>query len=52
MFWSHVILVLPNVTMKLSNTKKKKSLNVIKVWSHVLLVLFNVTMELPNMRKK
>ena len=51
---SNKMLVLPNVTMELSNVRKKKireSLNVTKVQSHVMLVLPNVTMELPNVRK-
>ena len=56
-----VILVLPNVTMKLSNVRKKKRgpLNVTKVLSNVMLVLPNVTIkcekkvkEPPNMTKE
>ena len=51
--WSNVMLVLPNVTMELSNVrKKKKSLNVTKVQLHVMLVMPNVTMKLSNVRKK
>ena len=44
---SDVILVLPNVTMKLSSVRKKirKPLNVIKVLSNVMLVLPNVTIK-------
>ena len=57
---SDVILVLPNVTMKLSNVRKKirEPLNVIKVLSNVILVLPNVTIkcekkikEPPNVTK-
>ena len=51
---SYVILVLPNVTIELSNVRKKirKPPNMTKVQSYVILVLPNVTMELSNMRKK
>ena len=51
---SHVILALPNVTMKLSNARKKIKvpLNVRKVRSNVMLVLPNVTIEPSNVRKK
>ena len=49
---SNVILVLPNVTMKLSNVRKKmKLLNVTKVLLYVMLVLSNVTMKPSNVRK-
>ena len=53
--WSNVMLVLPNVTMELSNVtekKKKKSPNVTKVQLHVMLVMPNVTIKLSNVRKK
>ena len=49
---SHVMLVLHNLRMKLSNVKKNKPLNVTKVLSNVMLVLPNVTMEPLNVRKK
>ena len=50
---SDVILVLPNVTMELSNVRKKMGTNnATKVLSNVMLVLLNVTMELSNVRKK
>ena len=51
---SYVILVLPNVTMKLSNMRKKiKELpNVTKVQLEVMLVLHNVRIESSNVRKK
>ena len=51
---SHVILILPNVTMELSNVRKKIKIpsNVTKLWSDVMLVLLNVTMEPLNVRKK
>ena len=50
---SHVILVLHNLIMVLSNVRKKilVQLNVAKVWSNVMLVLPNVTMELSNVTK-
>ena len=49
-----VMLVLPNVIMKLLNVRKKKKEppNVIKGLSHVMLELHNVTMKLSNVRKK
>ena len=49
-----MILVLPNVTMELSNMRKKirVPLNVIKVRSELMLVLHSVIMKLPNVRKK
>ena len=45
---SDVILVLPNVTMELSNviTKINEPSSVTKVLSNVMLVLSNVTMKL------
>ena len=48
-----VILVLPNVTMKLSNVRKKKRgpLNVTKVLSNVMLVLPNVTIKCEKKSK-
>ena len=57
------MLVLPNVTLELSNVRKKEKekrkrkrkrepLNVTKVRLHVMLVLCNVTMELSNVQKK
>ena len=51
---SYVILVLPNVTMKLSNMRKKikESPNVTKVQLEVMLVLHNVRIESSNVRKK
>ena len=47
------MLVLPNMTMELSNVRKKNSvpLNVIKVQLDVMLVLSNVTMKPSNVRK-
>ena len=52
--WSEVMLVLPNVIMKLSNLriKNRVTLNVTKIESDVMLVLLNVTMEPSNVRKK
>ena len=49
-----VMLVLPNVIMKLSNLriKNRVTLNVIKIESDAMLVLLNVTMESSNVRKK
>ena len=49
-----MILVLPNVTMELSNMRKKirVPLNVTKVRSELILVLHSVIMKLPNVRKK
>ena len=49
-----MILVLPNVTMELSNMRKKirVPLNVTKVRSELMLVLHSVIMKLPNVRKK
>ena len=49
-----MILVLPNVTMELSNIRKKimVPLNVTKVRSELMLVLHSVIMKLPNLRKK
>ena len=51
---SNVMLVLPNVTIELSNVRKKirELPNVTKVQLHVILVMPNVTMGLSNMRKK
>ena len=51
---SDVILVLPNVTMKLSNVRKtvREPLNVTKVPSNVMLVLLNMTMEPSNVTKE
>ena len=48
--WLYVILVLPNVTIKLSNVRKKIKvlLNVTKVWLKLMLVLFNVTIDKSN----
>ena len=50
---SHVMLVLTNVTMELSNVRNKIKVppNVRKVRSNVMLVLPNVTMEPSNVRK-
>ena len=52
--WSEVMLVLPNVIMKLSNLriKKRVTLNVTKIKSDATLVPLNVTMEPSNVRKK
>ena len=52
--WSKVMLVLPNVIMKLSNLriKNRVTLNVTKIESDAMLVLLNVTMEPSNVRKK
>ena len=49
-----MILILPNVTMELSNVRKKimALLKVIKVRSNVILVLLNMIMELSSGRKK
>ena len=47
-----VMLVLLNVTIKSSNVRKKKSLNVTKIRLHVILVLPNVTMKTSNVSKK
>ena len=49
-----MILVLPNVTMELSNMRKKirVPLNVTKVRSELMFVLHSVIMKLPNVRKK
>ena len=51
---SHVKLVQLNVTIKLSNVKRKIKVppNVRNVQSNVMLVLLNVTMEPSNVRKK
>ena len=51
---SHVILVLHNVKMELSNVRKKirEPPNMIKVLSNVILIQLNVTMEPPDVRKK
>ena len=51
---SNVKLVLPNVTMKLSNVRKKirEPLNVIKVLSNVMLVLPNVTIKCEKKNKR
>ena len=50
---SHMMLVPPNVTMKLLNVRKKirVTLNVTKVWLNVMLVLPNVTIEQSKVRK-
>ena len=50
----YVMLVLLNMTMKLSNVSKKIRVqpNVAKVQSYVMLVQPNVTMEPSNVRKK
>ena len=52
--WSEVMLVLPNVIMKLSNLriKKRVTLNVTKIKSDATLVPLNVTMEPSNVRKR
>ena len=49
-----VILVLPNITMELSNLriKNRVPLNVTKIKSDAMLVLLNVTMDPSNLRKK
>ena len=49
-----VMLVLPNVIMKLSNLriKNRVTLNVTKIESDAMLVLLNVTMEPSNVKKK
>ena len=49
-----VMLVLPNVIMKLSNLriKNKVTLNVTKIESDAMLVLLNVTMEPPNVKEE
>ena len=49
-----MILVLPNVTMELSNMRKKirEPPNVSKELSHVMLELHNIRMKLSNVRKK
>ena len=51
---SHMLLVLSNVTIKLSNVRKKikETSNVIKVQSYMMLALPNVTIEPSNVRKK
>ena len=51
---SHVILVSCNVTIELSNERKKIKIpsNVRKIQLYVMLVLPNVTMEPSNVRKK
>ena len=51
---SHVMLVLSNVTMELSNVRKIIIIqpNVTKEQSYIMLVLPNVTMEPSNVRKK
>ena len=48
------MLVLPNVTIELSNMRKQIEVppNVIKVHLDMLLVLLNVTIEPSNVRKK
>ena len=50
----NVMLVLLNMTMKLSNIRKKirKLSNVEKLQTHVILILPNVMMEWSNARKK
>ena len=49
---SHVMLILANVTIELSNVRKiKVPSNVRKVRSNVILVLPNVTVEPSNVRK-
>ena len=52
--WSNVMLVLPNVTMELSNVRKKirELSNVTKVQLHMMLVIPNVRMIPSNVRKK
>ena len=49
----HMMLVLYNVRMVLSNVRKKirKLPNVIKIQSHVMLVVYNVRMVSSNVRK-
>ena len=51
---SYVMLILLNVTLELSNARKKikVSPNVRNVLSNVILVLLNVTVELSNVKKK
>ena len=52
---SHVMLDLHNVTIKLSNMRKKKRrkpLNVTKELSYVMLKLHNMIMKPLNVRKK
>ena len=46
----YIILVLPNVTIELSNVKKKIKvlLNVTKVQLKLMLALFNVTIDKSN----
>ena len=50
---TYVMLVLPNVTIELSNVRKKKEepLNVTKEQSHVMLELHNVRIKPSNVRK-
>ena len=50
---TYVLLVLPNVTIELSNVRKKKEepLNVTKEQSHVMLELHNVRIKPSNVRK-
>ena len=52
--WSNKILILPNVTMELSNVRKKirVQLNTVKVWSYVMLVLSNVNNGTVKYEKK
>ena len=51
---SHLILVLSNVMMKLSNVRKKikVKLNVAKVQLYMILILPNMTFEPSNVRRK
>ena len=51
---SYLILVSPNVTMELSNVRKKirVQLNTVKVWSYVMLVLSNVNNGTVKYEKK
>ena len=51
---SIVMLVLPNVTMKLSNIRKKikEPPNITKEQSHMILELHNVRVESSNVKKK
>ena len=51
--WLEVMLVLPNVTIELSNVRKKNRVppNATKVRSEVMLVLSNVIIELSNVTK-
>ena len=51
---SHLMLVLPNVTMELSNVRKKirVQLNAVKVRSYVMLVLPNVNNRTVKHEKK